>query len=69
MAKPQLEWMQQINEVLAADRTGWTAQEQAEFLIHSQSLIEAMIELQLKVQALGTQEMSDPPVTVESTQE
>ena len=61
--------MQRINEVLAADRTGWTPQEQAEFLIHSQSLIEAMIELQLKVQALGTQEMSDPPLTVESTQE
>jgi hypothetical protein len=69
MPKPPPEWMERLNALLAEDPTSWTAEEQAAYLQESGSLIEAVLQLQLKVEALGDQEMSEVPDTVEKTKE
>jgi hypothetical protein len=69
MTKPPPEWMERLNAVLASDPTTWTVEEQAAYLQESGSLIEAVLQLRSKIEALGDQEMSDPADTVEKTKE
>lgn len=69
MTNPPPEWMQRLNALLAEDPTTWTAEEQAAYLHTSGSLLEALLELQLKVESLGPQRMSHPADTVGTTQE
>lgn len=69
MSQPQPEWQQRLNALLAEDPSAWTVEEQAAYLRESGSLLEAVLELRLKVEALGQQNMSYPSDTVGTTQE
>ena len=62
------EVMRALAAVSPPDASGWTVDEQAEYLRASQSLIEAVIDLQLRVRKAQTQGLSHPARTVETSE-
>ena len=62
------EVMRALAAVSPPDASGWTVDEQAEYLRASQSLIEAVIDLQLRTRKAQAQGLSHPARTVERSE-